>query len=113
MEGFSSYFLSLIGGNAAVLFPKTAKGLPDAGNYSLLVQEMHKVSEDVNQATRIAEAIQSTTDKLIMDHFDLSAFVHRFDLDPIAYTCLLLAFKSDDGVTLSADGEWPQSFSTS
>ncbi|EEP82491.1 conserved hypothetical protein [Uncinocarpus reesii 1704] len=93
MEVFSKYFRRLLSGNAAQIFPGTNKAVENAGNYPLLVQEMQKVSLDMDQARKIAETIDSSEGDIFRD-FDLSTFLDHFKLDPIAKVALILAFKN-------------------
>lgn len=93
MEVFSKYFRRLVSGNAPQIFPGMNKNVENAGNYPLLVLEMEKVSQDPEQAQRIAESI-NTPDGDIFRDFDLSTFIDHFKLDPITKTALALAFES-------------------
>ncbi|WEW55069.1 CCR4-NOT core subunit cdc39 [Emydomyces testavorans] len=93
MEVFSKYFRRLLIGNAPQIFPGTIKAVENAGNYPLLVQEMQKVSQDIDQARRIAETIDTSEGDIFRD-FDLSTFLEHFKLDPIAKIELILAFKN-------------------
>ncbi|KMP07790.1 general negative regulator of transcription subunit 1 [Coccidioides immitis RMSCC 2394] len=93
MEVFSKYFRRLLSGNAPQIFPGTNKVVENAGNYPLLVQEMQKVSQDMDQARKIAETIDTSEGDIFRD-FDLSTFVDHFKLDPISKVALILAFKS-------------------
>ncbi|KAH8695355.1 putative Ccr4-Not transcription complex subunit [Talaromyces proteolyticus] len=92
MEVFSKYFRRLLTGNSPQIFPGINKAVENAGNYPLLVQEMHKVSQDLDQAQKIAETID-TSDGDIFRDFDLSTFLDHFKLDAILKVSLSLAFK--------------------
>jgi CCR4-NOT transcription complex subunit 1 len=93
MEVFSKYFRRLLIGNAPQIFPGISRNVENAGNYQLLVQEMQKVSQDPEQAQKIAETIDTSEGDIFRD-FDLSTFLDHFKLDPIAKTSLALAFKA-------------------
>jgi len=92
MEVFSKYFRRLLVGNAPQIFPGISRNVENAGNYQLLVQEMQKVSQDYEQAQKIAETIEASEGDIFRD-FDLSTFFDHFKLDPLAKTALALAFK--------------------
>lgn len=104
MEVFSKYFRRLVTGNAPQIFPGTNKAVENAGNYPLLVQEMQKATQDLDQAQRIAETID-TSDGDIFRDFDLSTFLDHFKLDPLAKVSLALAFKTANKSDLRAKGE--------
>ncbi|ODH38613.1 hypothetical protein ACO22_02249 [Paracoccidioides brasiliensis] len=93
MEVFAKYFRRLLSGNAPQIFPGINKVVENAGNYPLLVQEVHKVSQDLEQAGKIAETIDASDGDIFRD-FDLSTFLDHFKLDPIAKVSLTLAFKN-------------------
>ncbi|KAK2749269.1 hypothetical protein FQN55_003591 [Onygenales sp. PD_40] len=93
MEVFSKYFRRLLSGNAPQIFPGVNKMVENAGNYPLLVQEVQKVSQDPDQAQKIADTVD-TSDSDIFRDFDLSTFLDHFKLDPIAKVALTLAFKN-------------------
>ena len=93
MEVFAKYFRRLLVGNFSQIFPGTNKSTEYGGNYQLLVQEMQKVSTDPEQASKIAETIDSSEGDVFRD-FDLSTFMEHFKLDPVAKITLALAFKS-------------------
>ncbi|KAJ9151406.1 CCR4-Not complex component [Pleurostoma richardsiae] len=95
MEVFTKYFARLVSGNAAQVFPglnRPGSNATNSGSYPLLVSEMRKVSHDINQATKIAEAIETGTEDIFRD-FDLSTFMEHFKLDALEKTILALAFK--------------------
>ena len=104
MEVFSKYFRRLLSGNAGQIFPGVNKTLDNAGNYPLLVQEMHKVSQDIGQAQKIAETVDSSEGDIFRD-FDLSTFLDHFKLDPVAKVTLALAFKTANKSDLRAKGK--------
>ena len=58
----------------------------------MLQGEMQKISRDVEQASKIAEAVDRGTEDIFRD-FDLSTFMEHFKLDPLEKTVLSLAFK--------------------
>ncbi|KAI5464746.1 CCR4-Not complex component, Not1-domain-containing protein [Mariannaea sp. PMI_226] len=92
MEVFSKYFTRLVAGNAPQIFPGLNRPVSNPGNYSILVAEMRKIAHDVDQATKIAESIESGTEDIFRD-FDLSTFMEHFKLDALEKTLLALAFK--------------------
>ncbi|KAJ5512022.1 CCR4-Not complex component N.t1.c1 C-terminal [Penicillium expansum] len=92
MEVFSKYFRRLLTGNAPQIFPGVNKSVENAGNYPLLVQELQKVSSDMEQAQKIAETVDTSEGDIFRD-FDLSTFLDHFRLDPVVKVALALAFK--------------------
>ncbi|KAI0021775.1 CCR4-Not complex component, Not1-domain-containing protein [Xylariomycetidae sp. FL0641] len=92
MEVFSKYFTRLVAGNAPQIFPGLNRSAANPGNYSLLVAEMSKISHDLDQASKIAESIESANEDIFRD-FDLSTFMEHFKLDALEKTILALAFK--------------------
>lgn len=91
MEVFAKYFTRLVAAHAGHIF----HGQPRAGgngNFHLLMNEMKKISHDVNQANKIAESIETGTEDIFRD-FDMSAFMEAFKLDALEKTILALAFK--------------------
>lgn len=103
MEVFSKYFRRLLTGNAPQIFPGVNKSVENAGNYPLLVQEMQKVSQDIEQAQKIAETIDTSEGDIFRD-FDLSTFLDHFKLDTISKVALALAFKTATKSDLRAKG---------
>ncbi|PGH17814.1 hypothetical protein AJ79_00955 [Helicocarpus griseus UAMH5409] len=93
MEVFAKYFRRLLSGNAPQIFPGINKVVENAGNYPLLVQEVQKVSQDPDQAQKIAETVDASDGDIFRD-FDLSTFLDHFKLDPITKVALTLAFKN-------------------
>ncbi|KAI6083663.1 Not1-domain-containing protein [Hypoxylon rubiginosum] len=92
MEVFSRYFTRLVAGNAPQIFPGINRPVANPGNYSILVGEMGKISHDLDQASRIAESIETANEDIFRD-FDLSTFMEHFKLDALEKTILALAFK--------------------
>ncbi|KAF6795366.1 CCR4-NOT transcription complex subunit [Colletotrichum sojae] len=91
MEVFSKYFTRLVVAHAAHVFHGQPR--PGAnGNFHLLTNEIKKISHDVNQANKIAEAIETGTEDIFRD-FDMSTFMEAFKLDALEKTILALAFK--------------------
>ena len=103
MEVFSKYFRRLLIGNPPQIFPGIIRNIENAGNYQLLVQEIRKVSQDPDQAQRIAEAIDASEGDISRD-FDLSTFIEHFKLDPVAKIALALAFKAVSRADLRSKG---------
>lgn len=93
MEVFSKYLRRLLQGNAGQIFPGAGRNSENSGSYSLLVSEMQKIRHDPQQASKIAESVDTPEGDLFRD-FDLSTFMAHFKLDPVAKTTLALAFKS-------------------
>jgi CCR4-NOT transcription complex subunit 1 len=104
MEVFSKYFRRLLTGNSPQIFPGANKVVENAGNYPLLMQEMQKVSQDLDQAQKIAETIDSSEGDVFRD-FDLSTFLDHFKLDPLAKVSLVLAFKTASKSDLRAKAD--------
>lgn len=102
MEVFAKYFTRLVASNAAQIFGMT-RPVSNAGNYNILVQEMKRISHDAGQASKIAEAIDSSTDDTFRD-FDLSTFMEHFKLDALEKTTLALAFKMGSKADLKTKG---------
>ncbi|KAF3761896.1 Not1-domain-containing protein [Cryphonectria parasitica EP155] len=95
MEVFTKYFTKLVLASAPQIFPglnRPTGGAANPGNYSLLQEEMRKISHDANQATKISESIETGTEDIFRD-FDLSTFMEHFRLDALEKTILALAFK--------------------
>jgi CCR4-NOT transcription complex subunit 1 len=103
MEVYSRFLSRLIAGNAAQIFPGLNRQATNPGNYPLLVTEMRKISHDPDQATRIAESIESATEDIFRD-FDLSTFMEHFKLDGLEKTLLALAFKLGSRPDLKTKG---------
>ncbi|KAF2191169.1 Not1-domain-containing protein [Zopfia rhizophila CBS 207.26] len=112
MEVFSKYFRRLLQNNAAQIFPTSGRTGDGNGSYHILLKEMEKIRQDSQQASKIAESIDSPEGDLFRD-FDLSTFISHFKLDPIAKTTLALAFKSANKADLrtKADAILSKSFS--
>lgn len=104
MEVFSKYFRRLLTGNAPQIFPGVNKSVENAGNYPLLVQEMQKVTQDMDQAQKIAETVDTSEGDIFRD-FDLSTFLDHFKLDPLAKVAIALAFKTATKSDLRAKGK--------
>ncbi|KAJ6105662.1 hypothetical protein N7512_009179 [Penicillium capsulatum] len=104
MEVFSKYFRRLLTGNAPQIFPGVNKSVENAGNYPLLVQELQKVSMDIEQAQKIAETVDASEGDIFRD-FDLSTFLDHFRLDPIVKVSLALAFKMTNRSDLRAKAD--------
>ena len=92
MEVFSKYFRRLLVGNAPQIFTGISRNVENPANYQLLVQEMDKIKQDLEQAPKIAEIIDSSEGDMFKD-FDLAGFMDHFQLDSIAKTLLGSAFR--------------------
>lgn len=104
MEVFSKYFTRLVVGNAPQIFPGLNRPVANAGNYHILVGEMRKIAHDAEQATKIAESVESGTEDIFRD-FDLSTFMEHFKLDALEKTVLALAFKLGSRADLKTKGK--------
>lgn len=102
MEVFQKYFSRLVVGNASTIFPGPRPNTVSA-NYQLLVEEMRKISIDVEQAKKIAESIETANEDIFRD-FDLSTFMEHFKLDALEKTLLALAFQSGSRSDLKTKG---------
>lgn len=91
MEVYTKYFRRLLVGNSPLIFPGINRIVENPSNYHLLVQEMDKITQDPEQAPKIAEIIDTSEGDIFRD-FDLSAFITHFNLDPLAKTLLASAF---------------------
>lgn len=105
MEVFPQYFRRLLQNNAAAIFPGNARQSETgtAGNYQLLVQEMQKITTEAQQASKIAEALDTNEGDLFRD-FDLYALVDHFRLDPLAKVTLALACRKASKSDLKSKG---------
>ncbi|KAI9825613.1 MAG: hypothetical protein M1832_000957 [Thelocarpon impressellum] len=104
MEVFSKYFRRLLVGNAPQIFAGINRPVENAGNYPLLAIEVRKVSQDPEQARKIADAIAVPDGDLFRD-FDLSTFMEHFKLDPLEKTILALGFKTTTRSDLRTKGK--------
>ncbi|KAF4504662.1 hypothetical protein G6O67_008087 [Ophiocordyceps sinensis] len=93
MEVFSKYLTRLVAGNAPQIFPGLNRPVANPGSYHILVAEMRKIAHHVDQASKIAESVESGTEDIFRD-FDLSTFMEHFKLDALEKTLLALAFKN-------------------
>ena len=105
MDVYAKYFRRLLTGNANQIFPGVSnKSAENAGQTQLLVQEMQKVSQDSDQAQKIAESIDTAEGGDIFRDFDLSTFLDHFHLDPISKTALALSFTTANRSDLRTKG---------
>lgn len=107
MEVFTKYFTKLVHTSASQIFPGTSRPIGSAtntGSYSLLLEEMRKISHDEHQATKISESIETGTEDIFRD-FDLSTFMEHFRLDALEKTILALAFKLGSRPDLKAKAD--------
>ena len=91
MENFAKYFRRLLSGNSPQIFPGISRNVENPANYPILVKEMEKITQDPEQALRIADAID-TGEGDIFREFDLGMFMHHFKLNAYAKTLLASAF---------------------
>ncbi|KAI9686875.1 MAG: hypothetical protein M1822_002628 [Bathelium mastoideum] len=93
MEVFPKYFRRLVQNNSAQIFPGPARDAQNPATYAILAGEMQKVTQDPEQADKIAESLDASDPELFKD-FDLSTFMDHFKLEPMAKTTLALACKN-------------------
>ena len=105
MEVFSRYFTRLVASNASQIFPGLNRPGSNHGIYPLLVAEMSKIAHDIDQASKIAESIETANEDVFRD-FDLSTFMEHFKLDALEKTILALAFKFGTRTDLKTKGEF-------
>ena len=105
MEVFSKYFRRLLVGNSPQIFPGTNRNVENPSNYQLLVQEIEKITQDPEQAPKIAEIIDTSEGDIFRD-FDLATFMNHFRLDPLAKTLLASAFTHVSKPDLKAKGRF-------
>ncbi len=103
MEVFQKYFSRLVVGNASQIFPALNRAPGNSGSYQILVGEVKKISRDVEQAGKIAEAIETASEDIFRD-FDLSVFMEHFKLDALEKTILAGAFKTGSRQDLRKKG---------
>lgn len=106
MEVYTKYFTRLVHSNATQIFPGVNRPIGSTTNpstYPVLQEEMHKVSHEIDQAAKIAEAIETGTEDIFRD-FDLSTFMEHFRLDALEKTILALAFKLGSRPDLKTKG---------
>ena len=103
MEVYSKYFRRLLVGNSPHIFPGVNRNVENPSNYPLLVQEMDKITQDPEQAPKIAEIVDTSEGDIFRD-FDLSTFIGHFNLDPLAKTLLASAFTHVSRSDLKAKG---------
>lgn len=104
MEVFSKYFRRLLVGNSPQIFSGINRNVENPGNYQLLVQEMDKITQDPEQAPKIAEIIDASEGDIFRD-FDLATFMDKFNLDPIGKILLASAFSHVSKAELRKKGE--------
>lgn len=107
MEVYSRFLTRLVAGNAPQIFPGLNRQVANPGNHHVLVGEMRKISHDPDQASKIAESIESGTEDIFRD-FDLSTFMEHFKLDALEKTLLALAFKLGSRSDLKTKGVIPR-----
>ena len=104
MENFPRYFRRLLNGNSPQIFPGINRNVENLANYQILVREMEKIMQDPEQATRIAEAIDTAEGDIFRD-FELSTFIDHFKLNPFAKTLLASAFSHVSRQDLKSKGK--------
>jgi CCR4-NOT transcription complex subunit 1 len=109
MEVFTKYFRRLLQNNAAHIFNTGARNTDPNGSYQILATEMSKLRTDPEQASKIAESINSPETDLFRE-FDLSTFIAHFQLDPFATAMLASACKSGSNAELGAKGVFSTSY---
>ena len=91
MENFPKYFRRLLSGNSPQIFPGISRNVENPANYQILVKEMEKIAQDPEQASRIADAVDTAEGDMFRD-FDLAVFMQHFKLNPYSKTLLASAF---------------------
>ena len=91
MDNFPKYFRRLLAGNSPQIFPGINRNVENPGNYQILVREMDKITQDPEQALRIAEAVDTAEGDIFRD-FDLLTLMRHFKLDALSITLLASAF---------------------
>jgi hypothetical protein len=78
---------------------------PDtAGSWTVLANEVEAIRTKPDQAKKIADAIDLNEGEPFRD-FDLSTFMERFKLDPVAKCMLALALKNATKTDLKTKGK--------
>ena len=104
MEVFTQYFRRLLQSNASQIFSTSTRQFDGAGGtYQLLLNEVQKLNVDSDQATKIAESLDTTDGDALRD-FDLSGFMDHFRLNPITKTALAVSCKSVSKPDIKAKG---------
>jgi CCR4-NOT transcription complex subunit 1 len=105
MEVFSKYFRRLLTQNASQIFGGSSGGgiANSAGTYDLLLSEVQKVRQEPEQATKIAESLDTPEGEVFRD-FDVSTFMERCKLDSVSKCMLALALKSASKSDLKTKG---------
>ncbi len=103
MEVFSKYFRRLIVGNSPQIFSGAPRNVENPSNFQLLHHELGKITQDPEQAPKIAEVIDTSEGDIFRD-FDLATFMNHFGLDPLARTLLASAFTHVSKTDLKAKG---------
>jgi CCR4-NOT transcription complex subunit 1 len=104
MEVFETYFRRMLNNCWSLVFPNAPRpGANNAESYQLLVQEMHKLSTDPQQAEKIAQALDSSDWDV-----DLAGLVNHFQLEPVAKTALVSACRSAAKPELRSRGKQPK-----
>ncbi len=106
MDVYTKFFRRLLVGNSPHIFPGINRNVENPSNYHLLVQEMEKITQDPEQAPKIAEIIDTSEGDVFRD-FDLSTFISHFNLDPLAKTLLASAFTHVSKSDLKTKGRFP------
>ena len=104
MEVYTKYFRRLLVGNSPQIFSGVCRSVENPSNYALLVQEIEKITQDPEQAPKIAEIIDTSEGDIFRD-FDLLRFVNHFRLDPLSRTLLASAFAHVSKPDLQTKGE--------
>lgn len=75
-----------------------------AGSFTVLSNEVEAIRTKPEQARKIADAIDASEGEPFRD-FDLSSFMERFRLDPVAKCMLALALKTASKADLKTKGK--------
>jgi CCR4-NOT transcription complex subunit 1 len=105
MEVYPRFFTRLVAGCASQIFPGHNRQVANPQNYQLLKAEIQKIAHDVDQAHKVAEALDSGTEDVFRD-FDLSTFMEHFKMDALEKTILSLQIKAGTRSDLKTKGWW-------
>lgn len=104
MENFPKYFRRLVQGNSPQIFPGVQRNVENPGNYPILVQELKKVTQDLQHASRITDALDTNEGDVFRD-FDLLTFIDHFKLNSFAKILLGSAFTRSNRQDLRVKGK--------
>ena len=88
---------------ASRIFGNDSTSSDTAGSWTVLTNEVEAIRTKPDQAKKIADAIDVNEGEPFRD-FDLSTFMERFKLDPVAKCMLALALKNASKSDLKTKG---------